>query len=68
MSNYPIVTMRLLIQFHIIEYIDPKFHIVKTFFSDLDGEVSYSNFSEKNILSANYCIYVYLFSQKRHGY
>ena len=45
---------------------DPKFLIVKTFFSDLDGEVSYSNFSEKNILSANYCMYVYLV-QKRHG-
>jgi len=32
MSNYPIVTMRLLIQFNIIVYIDPNFMYVKTLF------------------------------------
>ncbi|SVB10182.1 uncharacterized protein METZ01_LOCUS163036 [marine metagenome] len=40
--------MRLLIQFNIIAYIDPNFIFVKSFFSYLDGEVSYSNFTENN--------------------
>ena len=46
MSNYPIVTMRLLIQFNIIAYIDPNFIYVNSFFSDLGGNLQqYGDFT-----------------------